>query len=348
MGFLIFYLLLAIIISFVCSILEAVLLSVTPAYISVLQKKHPRTGMVWNTLYGDIDNPLSAILSLNTISHTLGAAGVGAQAQLVFGQAFVSIISAVLTFFILVFSEIIPKSLGAKYWRELAPLSAHSMRVIIILMYPMVWLSRFITGKFISKRRIDSGNRQEIKAQVELGVKAGFFEKHEAKIFNNLIRLTSLTAKEIMTPRTVMIALPENVRTGEVFENAVNLHVSRIPIYKNSLENCTGYILKSDLLIKVTHREINLKLRELKRPILTVPDSMTLRDLFERLLKKKEHISLLIDEYGGVSGIATLEDVLETLLGMEIVDELDTIKDMQVLARKQWQERARGLEIIPF
>lgn len=348
MGLLVFYLLLALGVSFLCSILEAVLLSVTPSYVAALEQEGSIIGQRLRELKDDIDRPLAAILSLNTIAHTIGAAGVGAQAERVFGSTYVAIISAVLTLLILVFSEIIPKTLGAVYWRRMAPAVTRILRVIEWAMLPFVWLSKGITRLLSSKEdRSASVSREEITALAELGKEEGIFEEEESRILKNLFRFSSLRVRDIMTPRTVVQALPEDKTVGEVVEEHAEFRFSRIPVYTENRDDITGYVLKDEILLKAAQEEDQLTLSELKREILAVPDALPLPELFERLLDRLEHIALVVDEYGGTAGIVSMEDVVETLLGLEIVDEVDSAKDMQVLARQQWLRRARRLGLVP-
>jgi len=346
MGLLILYLSLAIGISFFCSILEAVLLSVTPSYIAMMEKERPHTGRLLSRLKGDIDKPLSAILSLNTIANTGGAAGVGAQAQAVFGEVYITIISIALTLMILVFSEIIPKTVGAKYWRVLAGAAARVLQVLIVVLFPLVLLSRGITHLMSREEKQQSFSREEFSALADLGTEEGIFQEKESRIFKNLIRFRSLRAKDIMTPRTVVVAFPEKETVEEVFRQQEEIRVSRIPVFQSNRDNITGYVLKNDLLVSLAKNETNRLLREFRREIMILPDLLKLVDLFERLLEKQEHIAVLVDEYGGLSGIVTMEDVVETLLGMEIIDEADNIRDMQVLARQRWRERAKRLGLV--
>lgn len=348
MGLLVFYLLLALGVSFLCSILEAVLLSVTPSYVAALEQEGSVIGQRLRELKDDIDRPLAAILSLNTIAHTVGAAGVGAQAERVFGSTYVAIISAILTLLILVFSEIIPKTLGAVYWRRMAPAVTRILRVIEWTMLPFVWLSKGITRLLSSKEdRSASVSREEITALAELGKEEGIFEEEESRILKNLFRFSSLRVRDIMTPRTVVQALPEDKTIDDVVEENSEFRFSRIPVYTENRDDITGYVLKDEILLKAAQEEDQLTLRELKREILAIPDALPLPELFERLLDRLEHIALVVDEYGGTAGIVSMEDVVETLLGLEIVDEVDSAKDMQVLARQQWLRRARRLGLVP-
>ncbi len=341
------YLALAIGVSFLCSILEAVLLSVNPSYIAMLEREGRSSAPKLRDLKDDIDRPLSAILSLNTIAHTVGAAGVGAQAQIVYGEAYVTITSIVLTLLILVLSEIIPKTLGATYWRTLAPLSASLLRGMIVVLYPFVLLSQGITILLARKgAEHPSISREEIGAMAELGAEEGVVEEEESQIFKNLIRFSQLRVKDIMTPRIVVMDFNEEQTVGEIYEEIDELRFSRLPVYGENRDDVTGYVLKNDLLIHVARDEIDIKLKELKREVLIVPEMLSLRDLFERLLENQEHIAVAVDEYGGFSGVVSMEDVVETLLGMEIVDEVDAIEDMQKLARRKWMERAKRLGIV--
>ncbi len=346
MSLLIFYLVLAIGVSFLCSILEAVLLSVSRSYIAVLERKGTRAGELLREYKEDIDRPLSAILSLNTIAHTVGAAGVGAQAQVVFGNAYVAITSAVLTFLILVLSEIIPKTLGATYWRNLAPAAVYMLQALMISMYPLVVLSQAITRWLSSGENIPSFSREEFGALADVGVEEGIFEEEESRIFKNLIRFSSLRVKDIMTPRTVVVGFSEDKTVGEVENDIEDLTFSRLVLYGQERDEVSGYVLKNDLLLLLARDEKERRLKEISREILIVPEIMALKDLFEELMARQEHIAVAVDEYGGFAGVVTMEDLVETLLGMEIIDEADTIEDMQKMARKKWSERARRLGII--
>lgn len=347
MGLLAFYLLLALVVSFLCSILEAVLLSVTPSYVAAMEQEGRAAGKRLRLLKEDIDRPLAAILSLNTIAHTVGAAGVGAQAQKVFESVSIGIISAILTFLILVLSEIIPKTLGAVYWRKLAPVMTRVVRGIEWLMLPLVWLSQGITRLLSNDEQEASVSRAEMTALAELGKEEGIFEEEESRILKNLFRFSSLRVKDIMTPRTVVEALSEQQTVGEVVEAYDDFRFSRIPVFGENRDDVTGYVLKDDILLKAAQEDDNVMLRDLKRELLVVPDVLPLPETFERLLDRLEHIALAVDEYGGMEGVVTMEDVVETLLGMEIVDEADSAEDMQVLARRQWLQRARRLGVVP-
>lgn len=329
-----------------CSILEAVLLSITPSFIAVMERQDSKAGNILRELKQDIDRPLSAILSLNTIAHTVGAAGVGAQAQVVFGNTYVSITSAILTLLILVFSEIIPKTLGATYWKSLSGFAARATNILIYITYPLVLLSQGITKVLSNEEKQPTVSREEFSAMAELGFEEGVFEEGESNIFKNLIRFRSLRVKDIMTPRIVVVKFQEDQTINETLENKDELRVSRMPVFGEGDEDITGYVLKNDLYYNLSEDNGDKKLKEIKREVLIVPETVSLKTLFERLLEKQEHIAVVVDEYGGLSGVVTMEDVVETLLGMEIVDEIDAIEDMQKLARQKWRERAKRLGIV--
>ena len=326
--------------------MEATLLSVTPSYMAALEQEENPMGEKLRGMKEDIDRPLAAILSLNTIAHTVGAAGAGAQAAVVFGEAYIGVISAVLTLLILVFSEIIPKTLGAVYWRDLAPSITRILVPTIWSMWPLVKLSKGITRLLSSGEERVPFSREEFTALAELGQEEGVFEEKESRILKNLFRFNSLRVKDVMTPRTVMFDLPEETTIGEVVEEYDEFRFSRIPVYSGTRDDVTGYVLKDEMLLRAAQEEHHMKLSDLAREMLVVRDSLPLPDLLERLLDKLEHIALVVDEYGGVEGIVTMEDVVETLLGLEIVDEADSVEDMQALARRQWFKRAKQLGMV--
>ncbi|PSQ73433.1 MAG: hemolysin [Bacteroidetes bacterium QH_1_64_81] len=346
MGLLVLYVALAIGVSFLCSMMEAVLLSVTPSYVAALERKGSAVGERIHEFKENVDRPLAAILSLNTIAHTVGAAGVGAQAAIVFGEAYTGIIAAILTLLILVLSEIIPKTLGAVYWRTLTPSVVRMLTATIIAMWPLVKLSQGITRLLSQDEDEAAFSREEFTAMAELGEEEGVFEEKESRILRNLFRFNSLRVKDVMTPRTVIFDLPENTTIGEVVEEHDEFRFSRIPVYDDDPDDITGYVLKDEMLLRAAQEEFDVTLEEMARNILVVHETLPLPDLLERLLDRLEHIALVVDEYGGVAGVVTMEDVVETLLGLEIVDEADSVEDMQALARKQWFKRARELGMV--
>ncbi len=343
MALLIFYVSLALGISFLCSIMEAVLLSVSPSFVARTEREHARLGRRLRSLKENVDQPLAAILSLNTIAHTVGAAGAGAQAAFVFGDAYVGVISAVLTFLILVISEIIPKTLGAVYWRQLAPFVVKTLVFTGWIMWPLVKLSDLLTKLIARGRKKGMVHREEFIALAELGAKEGVFYKNESRILANMFRFRDVRARDIMTPRTVVVAFSESSTVAEALSVHPELQFSRIPVYGKNRDEVTGFVLKSDLLYNFAMKKENAPLSELKRPIYVVSGDLPLHDLFDQLMNERAHIALVIDDFGGMEGIVTMEDLIETLLGMEIVDEVDAVEDMQELARRQWYKRARKL-----
>jgi CBS domain containing-hemolysin-like protein len=344
---LISYVLVALILSFLCSIAEAVMLSVTMPHIVLMEQKQKASGAILRHLKSDVGRPLAAILTLNTIAHTVGAAGAGAQAAVVFGDAYVGIASAVLTLLILIFSEIIPKTLGARYWRELAPITAHGLRMLIWLLYPFVKLSELLTGSLPHGPTLSGFNRSEFAAMADLSTGEGQLAQQELMILKNLLLLRVTQVKHAMTPRTVVFSLPETMRVEEYFHRHDSSPFSRIPVYSEHPDQINGFVLRSDLLLAQARGNSANLLKTYLRPITPVPETLSLALVFDKFLQLRTHILLVIDEYGGVKGVLTLEDVLETLLGMEIVDERDKTVDMQQLARKLWQKRAKemGLDI---
>ena len=339
---LIVYFLSAILISFLCSVSESVMLSTSISYAESIAHKS-RGGRILVRLKRNIDRPLAAILSLNTIANTFGAAGVGAQAVAVFGSEFFGIASAILTVLILVFSEIIPKSIGSNYWRELCVPIAYVVQGLIFAIYPIVIVSESLT-KLFSRRSGQTVSREEIAALANIGEREGVFESSEGKIINNLVKLKSIKVKSVMTPRTVVVAANENTTLERFFSNKENLRYSRIPVYKESIDDITGFVLKSDILLYLADDKKNVKLKNLRRPIINCYENTSIFNFYNILITRKQQIALVIDEYGGMEGIATMEDVVETLLGMEITDESDTQIDMQKFAKERWRRRSAGID----
>ncbi|MDD2963832.1 MAG: hemolysin family protein [Bacteroidales bacterium] len=342
------YLFLALFVSFTCSVMEAVLLTTTQSYLHSLDQKGVLSARQMLNLKSNIDRPLSAILSLNTVAHTIGAAGVGAQATFLWGEAWFGVVSGVLTLVILVFSEIIPKSIGANYWRELTPLAGRVITGMVWVAYPLVILSDLFTRLVSRPKQTSTVSREEISAMTHLGRKEGVFDENESKIIDNLMRLKSIRVRSIMTPRTVVLAAPEEQSLKDFFGRKEFFRFSRIPVYRGNIDNITGYILKYDLLEKIANDQFSLTLADIRRPIVVCHESFAITRLFEKLISTREHIALVVDEYGGMEGLATMEDIIETILGLEIIDESDKQTDLQALAREKWKERAEKLNIRLF
>ena len=340
------YLFLALFVSFLCSITESVILSVPPSFLISKEKKGSRWAKAFLELKTNIDKPLSAILSLNTVAHTIGAAGVGAQAVKVFGEAAFGYVSAILTILILVITEIIPKTLGANYWRSLSMVTFYIIKGMIFITYPLVVMSVVIT-KLISKNDKDqTTSREEIAVLANIGKDEGLFSEKENKIIQNIIRLKNIQISEVMTPRVVVAVADQSLTMEDFLNNKEYLKFSRIPIYEENKENITGYVFREKVFEELAEDKRGLKLKDVRRDILTFPGSMMLYSLWERLLEKKEHIALIVDEFGGMDGIVTMEDILETMLGLEIVDEKDEVTDMQKYARDRWKSRQAKYNLI--
>ena len=340
MGLLLLYLLGALSISFLCSILEAVLLSAPMSFVSMLEKEGRKGAPLLKKYKQDIDKPIAAILSLNTISHTVGAAGVGAQSEAIFGSQFFALTSAILTLLILIFSEIIPKTIGASYWRNLAIPCARIIHVLVIVTYPLVLMSELITHIFSRKKQQTSVSREEVSAMVTVGAEEGVLEKKENSMIQNLLKLDDVKARDIMTPSSVAEIAEESMTLREFYQNDAYRQFSRIPVYNEENDDyIKGYVLRQTILEKLSEDKFDLRLSDIIRPVLTFQENENVGKIWEQLLAKKEHISIIIDEYGCFRGIVTMEDVIETMLGTEIVDEKDTVTDMQEFAREKWQEQ---------
>jgi CBS domain containing-hemolysin-like protein len=343
------YVLLALVFSFLCSIAEAVLLSITPAYIAGLKDKNPALARLLKHLKQDkVDQSLAAILTLNTIAHTVGAIGSGAKATAVFGNAWFGLFSALMTLMILFLSEIIPKTIGAVYWRSLTGPTARFVRILIWVLYPLIRLSEWLTRLVAGSHKAHVFSRDEFVAMAGVGESAGQIDPRESRIITNLFRLGSLTAQDIMTPRTVISALPLKLTVDAALDVKTPASFSRLPLYEKDLDHISGFILRDDLLLAKAQDRGRLPLESLQREIKTVPDSLPLSKLLAQLLERRQHIALVIDAYGGTKGLVTLEDVVETLLGTEIVDEMDGEADMQALARRKWKRRVEtlGLDVV--
>lgn len=358
MGLLGLFFLMSILFSFLCSIWEAVLLSITPSFVEVTYKKGTKTGQLLKSFKKDIDRPLSAILTLNTIAHTVGAIGVGSQAGKLYGEQDMVIgglelpfsveafVGAAMTLAILILSEIIPKTLGANNWKRLSGFTVNSLNFVIYALYPLVWLSQFITKSMKKDKNKSVLSRADFSAMAEIGEKEGIFRSNESRIIHNLLRLNTIRTKDVMTPRTVVKAANQERTIQDFYDKNENLQFSRIPVYAESKDHINGFILKDELLSSIIKENGAAPLSNIMREILIINEQVPLPDLFNQLMEKREHIALVVDEFGGMAGIVTMEDVIETLLGIEIVDEQDNIEDMQLLARKNWEKRAKVLGLL--
>lgn len=330
--------------SFLCSIAEAVLLSVTPAYIESLRMKRPkRAARLRKLKLENVDRSLAAILTLNTIAHTVGAILSGAKATLVFGSAWFGFFSAIMTLAILFLSEIVPKTLGAVYWKQLVSPTALFIEILIWLLYPMVWLSEHLTQLISVGKKGHNFSRDELISMARIGEASGNMPNSESRILKNLFRLGTLSAQDIMTPRTVIALLSEKETLANALPSVTKRAFSRIPIYSEDKDGISGFVLRDDVLLGNAHGQGEAPLSSLRRDIMTVQDSMPLSHLMDHYLEKRAHIALVLDEYGGTKGLVTLEDLVETLIGIEIVDETDDVVNMRSLARRHWEIRAKAM-----
>ena len=345
---LIIYVLLALVFSFLCSVAEAVLLSITPSFIAGLQETDPKRAQLIKRLKQEnIDRSLAAILTLNTIAHTVGAIGSGSKATAVFGSAWFGVFSAVMTLLILFLSEIIPKTLGAVYWRNLSGITARFVQFLILSLYPLIIVSEMLTRLVAQGKSVHAFNRDEFVAMAGVGEQGGHITEHESRIIRNLFCFNSLKASDIMTPSTVIAAIDESTPLEEVLDDPKIKPFSRLPVYHGSIDEITGFVIRSELLLAKAEGREDATISNMKRELPTVSAETPLSDLLEFLLDNRQQIARVTREYGETDGLVTLEDVIETLLGMEIVDENDQVADMQALARRKWERRAKnlGLEI---
>ncbi len=343
MTLLFIYLSIAVFVSFLCSILEAVLLSITPTFINIKIQEGKKSGQALKKFKDNIDKPLSAILTLNTFAHTAGAAGVGAQAQLIWGNEYLTIVSIALTLIILFFSEIIPKTIGAVYWEKLAGFTSATLKFLVIMLLPAVWISQHLTKILKKDNQKSVLSRADFHAMTEIGLQDGVFQESESKIIKNLLNFNSINVEEIMTPRTVVIAEDEEMTLAQFAKKHPEFRFSRIPVYKKKIDSITGFILKDEVLQSLLQKTEHKQLKDIRRKIEAVPEVVSIPDLFKLLIEKNTHIAMVVDEYGGMAGIVTMEDIIETLLGLEITDELDKVENLQELARSNWKKRARKL-----
>jgi CBS domain containing-hemolysin-like protein len=354
MSTLIFWATISIFFSFLCSILEAVLLSVSPTFINIKKRENKAYAFKLEALKADVDQPLIAILTLNTIAHTLGAMMVGIEAEKlpykleIFGINTVGIISAIMTLLILILSEIIPKTIGASYWKHLVGFTATSLNILIFpLKYTgVLWLLRLTTKLIGGNTHGSVLSREDFHAMTNLAEEEGVFHESESKVIKNMLTLKEVLAKDVMTPRTVMSIEDENQSVETFFKNNANIKFSRIPVYTDNQDNITGLVLKDEVFKEMAFGNGKKLLTDIKRNIIIINRSMPIPRLFEQLIESKNHMALIVDEYGSVSGLVTMEDVIETLLGLEIMDERDDVPDLQLLARKSWEARAKRLGLI--
>lgn len=342
MDLLLLFLLGAMGISFLCSLLESVLMTTTFSYINLREEEGYAPALLMKQYKEDTSRPLAAILSLNTIANTIGAAGVGMQATAVFGSKWFGLVSAITTILILVFSEIIPKVIGTTYWRNLMGFAARTIHILIFILYPIVRLVEMLTRVLRGRDEDPTVSREEVLAMVNVGEEEGVVDEDENKIFTNLMRLDSIHAYDVMTPRVVAKIAPENMTLRAYYDNDEYDHFSRIPLYNpEAPEYITGYVLRNDALEELTEDHFRKTLGGIKRALPAFDQDMTLGNIFDSMLKQKSQIAQIIDEYGMFVGILTLEDIIETIFGLEIIDENDAVIDMQQYARERWEQRQK-------
>jgi CBS domain containing-hemolysin-like protein len=336
MELLVLYFTLAIGISFLCSIMESVLLSVNMSYVSVMEKKHPKIGILLKSQKTNINKSIASILILNTVANTLGAAAVGAQAKSVYGNDAVFYVSVVLTFGILFFSEIIPKTIGVVYWKEIAPFAAYIIRFFIWLTYPIIILTLFVTDRISeNKDSISSMTKAELLENTLLSENEGVIDEKESDVIENVLHLDVIKVKDILTPRSVVFALEEGRSIKDIIKNETGLfRFSRAPIYKDNIDNITGITLTKKIFEQAL-KDDAATVKVVKNNIFNINENISVSKALDLFIKKKQHMFLVMDSYGQTEGIVTLEDCIETLLGVEIMDESDKVEDMRELAKQQ-------------
>lgn len=330
-------------ISFVCSLCEAVILSLSPAFVEVAADKKSKSGRLLKHLMNHPDRSISAILTLNTISHTLGSAWIAYQVQHEFGETWVTLCSVFLTFMILIFSEIVPKTIGKNHSKSLASFAAYAIQLMIVIFYPIVRLSVFISTALSSPSEAPDVTRDEMIKNAEIGVEEGTIKAKESTIIRNLLKLDKIYVSDIMTPRSVFTAIDASMNVDDVAKKYRPIRFSRIPVYEDSLDNIIGLTHRYKILEALSQDQHTKLMRELILPIATVSERMTVSQALDFFIKEKDHLALVSDEYGVITGLVTLEDTVETLLGVEIVDEFDTIEDMRKYALEQWQQRKKEI-----
>ena len=341
---LLLYIVFALAVSFLCSIWEAAMLSTPVSHIELLVQQGSEAGSIMQRLRQNVEHPISAILTLNTIAHTAGAVGAGAEADAIFGSEFSGIIAAVLTLLILVFSEIIPKTLGAVYAKPLTPFTAYSLRVLLFVFAPAVFAFEFLTRAMRPSEDAPTVTRSELQVMARISAEEGGIQERENRIVSNLLQLADVQVETIMTPRTVVMMFQQEQTVGDVMQLHKFLPYSRIPVYGDSADDINGYVLRHEIYKRAAADEYQLKMREIARELQVVPETNSVAKVLDEFIAKQDHIFLVIDEYGGTAGLITLEDTVETLLGIEILDESDRVADLRQLARRRYQAQLDLLE----
>jgi CBS domain containing-hemolysin-like protein len=334
--------------SFLCSMWEAVLLSISPSYMQIKLNEGSKLGAILQEFKENIDRPLAAILTLNTCAHTVGAIGVGAEATKIWGDSnpFITgfLVPGLMTAAILILSEIIPKTIGANNWRTLAPFTVRSLQIVLSLLAPIIWACQLTTRVFNNNKDQSVFSRSDFLAMAQIGSQEGHLDEAEGKFIHNLMHFKNYKVRDSMTPRPVVVSAPQNMTVREFYDMQEDLTFSRIPLREeNNNEAIVGYVLKDEALEYLIDGEKDKPLRDFKRDIITVHETYSIFRLFNDFIEKREHIALVVDEFGGMCGVVTMEDVIETLLGAEIVDETDKAIDMQEMAKRRWKNRDKKI-----
>ena len=331
-------------ISFLCSIFEAVLLSVTPSYIASLKETNSSLAARLDKQKQNIDAPLVSILTLNTISHTMGASVAGAKAAIVFGSEMLGVFSAILTFLILFFSEIIPKTLGANHWRILAPSVSLCLFWMEKVAWPLIWMSQKVTN-LLGKGNEGQYIRQELSAMSKMGKDTGELSEQESQILTQMLSIKDMHVSDIMTPRTVIFKLPTHITNAQFVDQYLSSPFTRFPIYQDDRDNVIGYVNRNDIILQ-SRQTPDTEIAVYLKSLLVVPSSVRVLPLFQLMIKRNAKMALVVDEYGSSEGIVTIEDIIETLIGLEIVDSKDLAPNMRALARKLWQRRIKSKGLV--
>lgn len=346
MTLLLIFLLGAMLISFMCSVLESSLMSTPLSYINMREDEGYKHASRFKQYKTESARPIAAILSLNTIANTIGAAGVGAQATELFGSQWFGLVSAVTTILILVFSEIIPKTIGTRHWKKLMGFTTTTLRVIIVVLFPIVWVVEKLSKTISEDEEEAAVSREEVAAMADMAEDEEVIDEDENKIIQNVIRLDDVKAEDVMTPTTVAAIAPEKMTLKAFYRDKAYSHFSRIPVYSDSDEYITGYVLRSEALELLTEDKFNMTLGDIKREIAMYGEKMPVSEIWDLMLRNKQHIACVIDEYGSFQGILTLEDIIETIVGLEIMDERDDVADLRQLALDRWHQRQSRFKVI--
>ncbi len=334
-------------ISFMCSVLEATLMSTPLSFINMKEDEGDKYAPRFKQYKTENARPIAAILSLNTIANTIGAAGVGLQVNEVFGSQWFGLVSAITTVLILVFSEIIPKTIGTRYWRKLMGFTTTTLRFIITILFPIVWVVEKLSKSIADTDEEEAAvSREEVAAMADMAEDEEVIDEDENKIIQNVIRLDDIKAEDVMTPTTVAAIAPEKMTLMQFYKDKTYSHFSRIPVYSESDEFITGYILRSEALELLTEDKFNMTLGQIRRDIVMYREEMPVSEIWDSMLSAKQHIACVIDEYGSFQGIITLEDIIETIVGLEIMDERDDVADLRQLALDRWHQRQSRFKVI--